>query len=268
VQSDFFAEHGGALADSEMQLPLSSKVLRYFVNRYREQVELPDDVDTWGPKEYVDWVLKAGNPLRVAADYFVMVFRVFYPIARQTLRFSRLLGRQAPDVTAKQTQQLVAIAARPGEQSLFDSMQLFYLDRMVLAILCLVCAISTYDSVDGFWPRAGAITLVGILFAALNALLGSKRKTDAHPMLQAAARRVAQVFDVRYIVMGHSHRAVDEPVGNGTRYFNLGSWTGRSADGFPHVAVEDGKAELRRWKGPPVVQLREQEAPEAVPVPA
>ena len=288
VQSDFFAEHGGALAQQEMQLPLSSKVLRYFVNRYTEQVELPDDVDTWGPKEYLDWLLKAGNPLRVAADYFVMVFRVFYPMVRQWLRFSRAFARAAdkamgqkapPHVrrmfsrfqgTEKQAQQLVAIAARPGEQSLFDSMQLFYLDRMLLAGLCLFCAISTSQSVFGFWPRAGAITVVGILFAALNALLGSKRKTDAHPMLQAAARRVAQVFDVKYIVMGHSHRAVDETVGTGTRYFNLGSWTGRSGDGFPHVAVEGGKAELRRWKGPPVVQLPappEEEA-QGVPVPA
>jgi hypothetical protein len=76
VQSDFFAEHGGALAQQEMQLSLSSKVLRYFVNRYTEQVELADDVDAWGLKEYLDWVLKAGNPLRIAADYFVMVFRV------------------------------------------------------------------------------------------------------------------------------------------------------------------------------------------------
>jgi len=50
-----------------MQLPLSSKVLRYFVNRYTEQVELADDVDAWGVKEYLDWLLKAVNPLRVAA---------------------------------------------------------------------------------------------------------------------------------------------------------------------------------------------------------
>jgi hypothetical protein len=110
--------------------------------------------------------------------------------------------------------------------------------------------------VHGFWARAGALTGIGILFAALNALLGGKRKTDAHPMLQAAARRVGQVFDVKYIVMGHSHRAVDEPVGNGARYFNLGSWTGRSSDGFPHVAIEGGTAELRRWKGPPALVLR------------
>ena len=246
------------------------------MNRYREQVELPDDVDAWGPKEYLDWLLRAGNPLRVAADYFVMVFRVIYPVVRQSLKGLRAFARVADRAiagkvephahvrqmlarfqgTEKQAQALVAIASRPAEQSLFDSMQLFYLDRMLLALLCLFCAFSTWFSVHGFWARSGAVTLVGILFAALNALLAGKRKTDAHPMLRQAARRVAAVFDVKYIVMGHSHRAVDEPVGNGTRYFNLGSWTGRLGDGFPHVAVAGGAAELRRWRGPPVVELQ------------
>ena len=31
-------------------------------------------------------------------------------------------------------------------------------------------------------------------------------------MLLQAARRVAQVFDVKFVVMGHSHRAVDAQV--------------------------------------------------------
>ena len=92
---------------------------------------------------------------------------------------------------------------------------------------------------------------MGIVFAAVNALLGAQRKTDVHPMLLQAARRVAQVFDVKYIVMGHSHRAVDEAVGNSTRYFNLGSWTGRSGDGFPHVVVTSQGARLCRWSGNP-----------------
>ena len=275
LQSDFFAAHGAAVpaagSAKEMDLPLSSKVLRYFVNRYTEQVELPDDVDAWGVKECLDWVLKAGNPLRIAADYFVMVFRVLYPVLRQSLKISRALFRAADKVVAtkvapdahvrhmlekfqgteRQAQQLLAIASRPAEESLFDSMQLFYLDRMALAIFSLLAAASTSYAVHGFWPKAGALTGVGILFAALNALLGKHRRTDAHPMLQAASRRVAQVFDVKYIVMGHSHRAVDEAAGNGARYFNLGSWTGRPGEGFPHVAVVSGRGELRRWKGAP-----------------
>ena len=286
VQNDFFSAHND---DSEIELPLSSKVLRYFVNRYTEQVEVADDVDAWGVKEYLDWVLKAGNPLRVAADYFVMVFRVIYPVVRQSLKISRAFARAADKALApavdrdahvrqlltrfqgtdKQARQLAEIASRPAEQSLFDSMQLFYLDRMLLAVLCLVGALGLAHLVDGFWAKAGALTCVGIIFAALNAMLGKRRRTDAHPMLQEAARRVAQVFDVRYIVMGHSHRAVDQAVGNGTRYFNLGSWTpGRSYDGFPHVAVVGGSAELRRWKGPPVIQLKPEIPPAIVPVPA
>jgi UDP-2,3-diacylglucosamine pyrophosphatase LpxH len=78
------------------------------------------------------------------------------------------------------------------------------------------------------------------------------------------------VFDVKYIVMGHSHRPVDRPVGNGARYFNLGSWTGRPGDGFPHVVVAAGQAELRKWMGPPALELRleEESEPAALPVPA
>jgi UDP-2,3-diacylglucosamine pyrophosphatase LpxH len=273
VQTDFFSAHND---DSEIELPLSSKVLRYFVNRYTEQVDLADDVDAWGLKEYLDWVLKAGNPLRVAADYFVMVFRVIYPVVRQSLKISRAFFRAADKAlgakvernahvkqlltrfqgTDKQAQQLAEIASRPAEQSLFDSMQLFYLDRMFLAVASLCSAWTLAHAVDGVWAKAGALTCVGIIFAALNAVLGKRRRTDAHPMLQAAARRVASIFDLKYIVMGHSHRAVEEAVGNGTRYFNLGSWTpGRSNDGFPHVVVTGGSAELRRWKGPPLVEL-------------
>src|SRR6267378_2144516 len=288
LEPGFFYAHND---DTEIELPLSSKVLRYFVNRYTEQVDLSDDVDTWGLKEYLDWVLKAGNPLRVAADYFVMVFRVIYPLLRQSLRISRAFARAADKAIAnkvdshahvrqmlarfqgtdRQAQQLVSIAARPGEQSLFDSMQLFYLDRMLLAVASLLTAWSVTYAVGGFGAKAGALTCVGIIFAALNALLSKRRRTDAHPMLQEAARRVAQIFDVKYIVMGHSHRAMAEPVGNGTLYFNLGSWTpGRSSDGFPHVAVTSGSAELRRWKGPPLVEFPQpQRVPAAtVPVPA
>ncbi len=288
VHGDFFSAHND---DTGIELPLSSKVLRYFVNRYTEQVEVADDVDTWGVKEYLDWVLKAGNPLRVAADYFVMVFRVIYPVVRQSLRISRAFARAAdkalaPAVardahvrqllakfqgTEKQAQQLAEIATQPAEQSLFDSMQLFYLDRLLLAAICLVTAVAAAHAAAGVWGKAGSLTLIGIAFAALNALLGTRRRTDAHPMLQEAARRVAQVFDVKYIVMGHSHRAVEEPLGNGARYFNLGSWTpGRSTGGFPHVVVTASGAELRRWRGPGVVQLPAPEAPKdaTVAVPA
>jgi UDP-2,3-diacylglucosamine pyrophosphatase LpxH len=79
------------------------------------------------------------------------------------------------------------------------------------------------------------------------------------------------LFDVKYVVMGHSHRVVDEPIGSGTRYLNLGSWT-NARIGFPHLVVEDGVAELRYWKNGAVAAgaREEQQSPQtaALPIPA
>ncbi|HYZ89795.1 MAG TPA: metallophosphoesterase [Myxococcales bacterium] len=289
VQSSFFDPTG---VTRELDLPLSSKVLRYFANRYAEQTDL-DEVDTWGVPEYIDWVLKAGNPLRVAADYFVMVWRVTYPIFVQSLkawrRFARAADQAISQVDANgssahvrkalgwfcgneaETRQLLAIASRPAEESLFDSMQLFYLDRALLALFSLAGAIVAIGAAHGAWPKIGASVAVAIVFAALNAVLARRRTTDSHPLLQQAARRVAQLFDVKYVVMGHSHRVVDETIGSGARYFNLGSWT-NARDGFPHVAVEGGVAELRFWRDgvASAATQRQAAAPRAeiVPIPA
>ena len=242
LQSDFF-EEAGVRSKRELDLPLSSKVLRYFANKYTEQTDL-DECDTWGVVGYLRWVLKAGNPLRIAADYFVMVFRVTYPIFMKSLEYWRRFARAADHAIEKvddgqaahvrkllgrvagtdgEVVKLLAIVSRPAEQSLFDSMQLFYLDRMLLALVCLFGSWAAIASAHGAVAKIGAAVASGIVFAALNAVLGRRRRTDAHPMLQQAALRIVQLLDVRYVVMGHSHRPVDEQVGRG-RYLNLGSW--------------------------------------------
>jgi len=67
--------------------------------------------------------------------------------------------------------------------------------------------------------------------------------------LQEAARRVAQIFDVKYIVMA---TATADGGARRERHPLLQPRlldARRSSDGFPHVAVTSGSAELRRWKG-------------------
>ena len=278
LQSGFFepmTRRKLARSSEEMALPLSSQVLRYFVNRHTQGEEL-DDADTWGVAEYLKWVFKMGNPLQMAANYFMMVFRVIYPVLRQSLRLSRKMARGAAraidrrpgeehrlasvhkllgrfvGASESQVQSLLAVASRPAEQSLFDSAQLFYLDRMLLSLICLGAAIDGVWSAPGLPWKLAAFAGAGIIFALLNAILSRQRKTDAHPLLLQAARRVAEIFDVRYVAMGHTHRPVSEPVGASARYFNTGSWTtARASDGFPYVCVEGRTADLRRWQGPP-----------------
>ncbi|GAC1342433.1 MAG: hypothetical protein NVSMB23_15120 [Myxococcales bacterium] len=284
LQTGFFAPVAEAERSEEMALPLSSQVLRFFVNRYTQGEDL-DDADTWGVVEYLKWVFKMGNPLQIAADYFMMVFRLTYPVLRQSLRLSRKVARAAGramdrqlgeddrlvavrqllgrfvGASEAQVRSLLAVASRPAEQSLFDSAQLFYLDRMLLSLVCLGGAVEALRLPVGWGLRLAAFAAVGIVFGALNGILARQRKTDAHPLLLQAARRVAEIFDVRYVVMGHSHRAVSEPVGTSARYFNTGSWTNaRQSEGFPHVCVEGRVAELRRWKGPPAVARAAQPA--------
>ncbi len=285
MPEDFLAGlQPAAPREREVALPMSSKVMRFFANKYASSVDL-DDADSWGVKEFVAWVFRMGNPLQIAADYFIMVWRLLYPIAKSSLRVSRAAARIAgramqhshdqavQQVSAqlerfgktgpRHAQRLLEIASRPAEQSLFDSMQLFYLDRMLLALVCLVTAGLSCFGAHGWLAKLLCFGVVGVLFGAANALLGRRRQTDAHPMLQRAARRVAQIFDVRYIVMGHSHRAVNEPLGPRARYFNLGSWTPpaphKPFEGFPHLVVAGGKAELKRC-GAPVADERPREA--------
>src|SRR5207302_10906520 len=78
----------------ELGLPLSSKVLRYFANKYMSQFDIAQ-ADTWNFHDFIRWVLRIGNPLQIAADYFVMMWRVLYPIARQWLRLGRAAARAA-----------------------------------------------------------------------------------------------------------------------------------------------------------------------------
>src|SRR5262249_18412435 len=219
---------------------------------------------------------RMGNPVQIAADYFVMVWRLLYPVARQSLRLSRAAAQAARRALSHsddealrfvsrqlsrfahgdrdKAQRLLAIASGPAEQSLFDTMQLFYMDRMALALLCLLTVVSAVITASTLFGKFIAVGAVGVLFSATNALLSRRRQTDAHPILRQAARRVAQIFDVKYIVMGHSHRAVNEAVGARTRYVNLGAWTvpppHKPFEGFPHLVVENGVAELRRWGAP------------------
>ncbi|MBS2021241.1 MAG: metallophosphoesterase [Deltaproteobacteria bacterium] len=264
---------GKALAARELALPMSSNVLRYFVNRYEAAEEDLAEADSWGALQYIAWIFRAGNPLQIAADYFVMVARLLLPIVQNSLGLTRraarlagralkrvgdeertafaqkMLSRFADDSTGA-AQKLARLAQRPAEESLFDAAQLFYVDRMALALIALVVAAVSMHELPAMWMKLSALVVVGMAFSLGSAALGRLRRADAHPLLQTAARRIAQIFGVHYVVMGHSHKAVDEAIGTRARYLNPGSWTTVKNEGFPHIVVVGREAKLVRWRGP------------------
>ena len=275
LQTGFFDAPSGA----ELELPMSSKVLRYFANRWAREQEDLDHADQMSAREYLAWVFRMGNPLQIAASYFAMVFRVLLPIALETLRRAipsegarmqqtRRRAQEQRDrvqgwlerfvpASGAQAARLFAAASMPAEQSLFASLQLFYLDRMAL----LLTAASA--GAGGLLFGRGALRLLwplaaGALFALCNALLARQRRCDARLLLQEAAARIAKIFDVRFVAMGHSHHRADERLSEKTRYLNLGAWSPGGA-GLPHLAVIAEQAELRTFAQP--ASQRERRSP-------
>jgi hypothetical protein len=150
---------------------------------------------------------------------------------------------------------LIALLRPPAEQSLLSCVQLLYVDRLLLGLGVAAGIAGCAASSAPTHLRAGglAAVLVGALLA--NALLARIRNADSHPKLLRVAHRMAVLFGVDYVVMGHSHKLADEKVGDGSRYFNLGTWLAphrdpRGAPAFPHLVITERGAELRHWPRP------------------
>ncbi len=239
LQSGFFDEPG-----AELELPISSKVLRQFAGRWAQEQGDLDHADQMSVLDYVAWVFKMGNPLVVAADYFAMVGRVLWPIAAQLFRpgaqslrsesiaqarihrvaswlsrFGAPRGEEAVRVAG----QLFAAAAPPAEQSLFSAAQLFYVDRIVLLFAALGGAIASLAIARGLLRPLLALGCAAA-FVIAGQLLARLRRCDARTLLVEGAARIAAILPVRFVAMGHSHHAANEPLAHGARYLNAGAW--------------------------------------------
>ena len=147
-----------------------------------------------------------------------------------------------------------APAAVPREKAgPLATAQMLYVDRILLGAFTGAAVASVAMTTTTHLSRFSALTGVLVGAAALNLWLGRARVVDSHPKLLEAARRVAALFRVPVVVMGHSHRVVNQPVSDEARYYNLGTWVAPSRDGnegpagFPHVVVGSSGAALRRW---------------------
>jgi predicted phosphodiesterase len=74
--------------------------------------------------------------------------------------------------------------------------------------------------------------------------------------LRRSAQALAEVLETGFIIFGHAHYPDALLLGNGTRYFNSGSWIPtllEPAPGYPNAwqftffLLEDGTGTLLRW---------------------
>jgi UDP-2,3-diacylglucosamine pyrophosphatase LpxH len=111
----------------------------------------------------------------------------------------------------------------------------------------------------GLMPVEYIAPLAAVLGGGIYTWMKTSRVIDPEGPLRKGAARVAELFPAVFIVMGHTHDPVMEPVKDGVTYINLGAWAVDDVDNegaYAHppcthavIRCVDGKphAELRRW---------------------
>lgn len=254
--------------------PISSMAMRYFGNRH---ASLDISVlERWGARDYLRWAVGTRVFTAALADYarlsgrlLAFSLRISARALGTSLRATRRVGlgltaedhrprRLAEALRAfrrdhqEMARELSLLLRPPAEQSVLATAQLLYLDRIALFGVLVGTAASCAVSRRPLPVRAGILAGAVAAATVLNSVLHRRRLVDSHPKLLAAAHRVAVLFGVRWVVMGHSHVPVDQGVGAGARYFNLGTWLGVSPRGAPaarYLEVTRRGAELKKWSG-------------------
>jgi UDP-2,3-diacylglucosamine pyrophosphatase LpxH len=263
--------------------PVSTLAQRYFANKHTT-LDL-SDVERWGIMDFIRWGRHGGRFVATLGDYLAMCGRVLAFSARASVvtmrksltslaRSSRKALEEDNLVRVREAlrgvrldsedlaRSLVALTRRPADQSVFATAQMLYFDRILLGAITGLAAASSLLLSAPIMSRIGIALGVVLAATLLNGWLSRARLIDSHPKLIAAAERVSTLFRVPVVVMGHSHKVVDQGVGQASQYYNLGTWVTSSSgalkhEGFPHVVIGATGHQLRRWPLPNATNLDE-----------
>lgn len=259
--------------------PVSTLTLRYFGNRY-PSLDL-DNVDRWKAWDFIRWAFVKENPFKIAFNFAHTMLLLLLPSVRHALRarrrggkgtmktlspieedaeiVRRALGRLTSGVVqAERTARALAQRVkRSARMSVAGIMRMFCLDRAAAMGAGFALSAGSVALEVSWQMKLGLV--VGLLVAGfvVERHLATARSVAIGPKLRAAADEIAPHLGVGLIVMGHSHKAVDTRLGDGTRYVNLGSWLAAALPthpdpenpGFPHLVLRAGQeAEFLRWK--------------------
>lgn len=167
-------------------------------------------------------------------------------------RFAR-----ARRVGTRRIRALYRLQVPPITRSISGILASVLLDRLALALLCIallgaLAVLGTYEP----YVLLGAL-VVAALWIAGQRWLAKRRNIDPAKELAARARAVASLFRVPFIVMGHTHQPMREPLGSDATYINVGSWaedeTGHARPSRAHLVIHPGEdrpiAQFLRWDG-------------------
>jgi UDP-2,3-diacylglucosamine pyrophosphatase LpxH len=172
--------------------------------------------------------------------------------------------------------ELAALSAKPVTGRFFAILRSVFLDLMgaITVLSLLVAVLLLFKLLNPVYVAPVAV----LLGAGIYVWMKSSRVLDPSTALRRRAGRIAELLPTRFVVMGHTHRALTESIAEDVTYVNLGGWAVDDLDheqvapaAYTHLVIQASgdrlQAELRRWcsgVGPTLVRAIEAPFPAAV----
>jgi len=247
-------------------LSIGHAAIRYFVN-------LIPDMDPHGQEEwtllgYLRWALGQGlrGLVRLIYYYCLMIWRLLglwrelreraLDLKRRQEHFARLKQLAERYQIDEQTLLRLEALKRPMVlRDFFALIQMLFLDRFALGVLWLGATVVSLVEAPGLWkPVLPLLWTAGALMC--NQLLSRRRDLDPAKKLARVPQAIRQIVKTPYVVFGHSHDPVAQPLEDGAWYFNTGTWVPAERPGllhaFTHLLIrrtgEGARAELCQWR--------------------
>jgi UDP-2,3-diacylglucosamine pyrophosphatase LpxH len=154
---------------------------------------------------------------------------------------------------------LSALWPAPITRELMGVFRSVFVDRIVGAALLTLIVTAAFVFLPLPWAIGAAIFAATLCVAYLwRSARRRVHDVEPEPAMRRAARKIAELFPTRFVVMGHTHVPRMEALDAVTTYVNLGGWAVDDLDGHAHEAPRthlvirwiDGEpvARLYRWK--------------------
>lgn len=246
-----------------IQNSISELSVRYFTNQMKMiNAMAAENINSIG--EYLGWVLRGNLSIlpRVLRLYGAMVRRIIAksgppdPAAERAVRAEHERRVAATDQRfglAPGTAAAVhALHATPVMRSTWAAARFLALDLFAgggILLATVLFILIAYPARTGLLAVVGAIAVVGLILY-IGAI--RFRRILEYGQLQRIAARIADLFQVTYVVFGHSHHAQIQPLPGGKSYVNVGTWVPETQDAYfvYFAATGDGPqrtGRLWRW---------------------
>ena len=247
---------------TRVQLSIAELAIRYFTNQMKTINAMAAE-NIMSVSEYIGWVVGGNLSIlpRVARLYGGMVRRVLAKAGRPDPQAERVVREEndrriaavdarfgLPSGTAAKVNEM---RARPVMRSAMATARFLALDLIATGLILatvLVGLLIWYPARIGLLAMVGAAAVLGLIIY-VGAL--RFRRIAETAQLRHTAERLANLFKVPYVILGHSHAAGTWPVANGTTYVNVGTWVPVSDDAFFvyfAAAGEGSERQCRLWR--------------------